>query len=126
MNRGRRAPGRRSIFDDGQAICIYDRAATITTSAVHPVLLPQGALMQRDPELSAILDQAAHNLDSLELLVRTASEDDLSAIAPLRQRLEALQTAYRNETNALTRQVIKRAIDRRTTGRRRRGEVGTA
>jgi len=98
----------------------------INTSAVHAVLLPQGAPMQRDPELSAILDQAAHNLDSLELLVRTASEDDLSAIGPLRQRLEALQTAYRNETNALTRQVIERAIDRRTTNRRRRGKVGTA
>ena len=82
--------------------------------------------MQRDPELSAILDQAAHNLDSLELLVRSASEDDLSAIGPLRKRLEALQTAYRNETNALTRQVIERAIDRRRADRRRRVKVRTA
>ncbi len=82
--------------------------------------------MQRDPELSAILDQAARNLNSLELLVRTASQDDLSAIGPLRHRLEALQTAYRNETNALTRQVIERAIDRRTTDRRGRAKVSTA
>jgi len=115
-----------SIFDDGQTICIYDRTATIATSAVYPVLLPREAPMQRDPELSAILDQAAHNLDSLELLVRSASEDDLSAIGPLRKRLEALQTAYRNETNALTRQVIERAIDRRRADRRRRVKVHTA
>jgi undecaprenyl pyrophosphate synthase len=73
----------------------------------------------RDPELSAILDQAARNLNSLELLVRTSGEDDLSGINPLRQRLEALRTAYRNETNTLTRQVIERAIDRRVTAERR-------
>jgi hypothetical protein len=78
--------------------------------------------MLRDPELSAILDQAAHNLNSLELLVRTSGEDDLSAIAPLRQRLEALQIAYRNETNALTRQVIERAIERRVMTDRRRAK----
>jgi hypothetical protein len=77
--------------------------------------------MLRDPELSAILDQAARNLNSLELLVRKSGEDDLSAISPLRHRLEALQIAYRNETNALTRQVIARAIDRRVTSDRRRG-----
>ena len=76
--------------------------------------------MLRDPELSAILDQAARNLNSLELLVRTSGEDDLSATRPLRQRLEALQIAYRDETNALTRQVIERAIDRRVTIDRRR------
>ena len=77
--------------------------------------------MLRDPELSAILDQAARNLNSLELLVRTSGgDDDLGAISPLRQRLEALRIAYRNETNALTRQVIERAIDRRVTMDRRR------
>jgi hypothetical protein len=76
--------------------------------------------MLRDPELSAILDQAARNLNTLELLVRTTSEqDDLSAIRPLRQRLEQLQIAYRNETDALTRQVIEHAIDRRVTNDRR-------
>jgi hypothetical protein len=76
--------------------------------------------MLLDPELSAILDQAARNLNSLELLVRTAGEDDdLSAIRPLRQRLEALQIAYRNETDALTRQVIEHAIDRRVMNDRR-------
>jgi hypothetical protein len=83
--------------------------------------------MLRDPELSAILDQAARNLNSLELLVRTSGEDDPSAISPLRQRLEALQVAYRNETNALTLQMIERAIDRRiTTDRRRRPKMRTA
>jgi len=76
--------------------------------------------MLRDPELSAILDQAARNLNSLELLVRTSGEDDPSAVSPLRHRLEALQIAYRNETNVLTRQVIARAIDRRVTNDRRR------
>jgi len=77
--------------------------------------------MPRDPELSAILDQAARNLNTLELLVRTASaDDDLSAISPLRRRLEELQTAYRNETDALTRQLIEHAIDRRVTHDRRR------
>lgn len=76
--------------------------------------------MLRDPELSAILDQAARNLNTLELLVRTTSEeDDLSAIRPLRQRLEQLQIAYRNETDALTRQVIEHAIDRRVANDRR-------
>ena len=82
--------------------------------------------MPRDPELSAILDQAARNLNNLELLLRTAG-DDLSPISPLRQRLEALQIAYRNETNVLTRQVLERAIDRRvSTDRRRRAQMRTA
>ena len=76
--------------------------------------------MLRDPELSAILDQAARNLNSLELLLRKSGEDDLSAVSPLRHQLEALQIAYRNETNALTRQVIARAIDRRVTSDSRR------
>jgi len=75
--------------------------------------------MLRDPALSAILDQAARNLNSLEVLVRTSGEDDLSAISPLRQRLEALQVAYMNETNALTRRMIAHAIDRRVTTDRR-------
>lgn len=75
--------------------------------------------MLRDPELSAILDQAARNLNSLELLLRKSGEDDLSAVSPLRHQLETLQIAYRNETNALTRQVIARAIDRRVTSDRR-------
>ena len=83
--------------------------------------------MLRDPELSAILDQAARNLNNLELLLRTSGEDDLSPISPLRQRLEALQSDYRNETNALTRQVLERAIDRRvSTDRRRRAQMRTA
>jgi hypothetical protein len=81
--------------------------------------LTTGGTMLRDPELSAILDQAARNLNSLELLVRTSGEDDLSAITRLRQRLEALQIAYRNETNVLTRQVLEREVDRRVTNDRR-------
>lgn len=83
--------------------------------------------MPRDPELSAILDQAARNLNSLEVLVRASGEENLTGIPPLRERLEALQVAYRNETNVLTRRVIERAIDRRvTTDRRGRTKTRSA
>lgn len=81
--------------------------------------------MLRDPQLLAILDQAARNLNSLELLVRTSGEDDLAAIDPLRHRLEALQRAYRNETDALTRQVLERAVDRRAVTERRGAKMRT-
>jgi hypothetical protein len=129
----RAASRRTSIILLRQADAAMSRQAysggwtVIATSAVRRVPLPREALMMRDPELSAILDQAARNLNNLELLVRTSGEDDLSAISPLRQRLEALQIAYRNETNVLTRQVLERAIERRvTTDRRRRAKMRTA
>ena len=75
--------------------------------------------MLSDPELSALLAQAGRNLDSLEFLVRSAGADP-SAIELLRQRLENLKGAYTTETNALTQQVLRRAVDRRLRGDRRR------
>jgi hypothetical protein len=63
-------------------------------------------------EISALLEQAARNLDTLELLARSASEEDPIAIKLLRQRLHDLKIAYTSETDALTYQVLKRAIER--------------
>jgi hypothetical protein len=76
--------------------------------------------MLRDPELSALLDQAARNLDTLERLARTCDEDDLTAITHLKERLEELKVAYKTETDALTHEVLKIAIERRITTDRRR------
>lgn len=82
--------------------------------------------MLSDPELTALLDQAARNLDTLELLARSAGENDLSAIDRLRARLDALKLAYTRETHALTRQVLWREVERRVTGERRnRAEMHT-
>ena len=92
--------------------------------------------MLSDPELSALLDQAARNLDTLELLARGlaataddcergpgdrggSGEDDLSDVDRLRARLQLLKAAYTRETNALTRQVLQREVDRRVTSDRR-------
>jgi hypothetical protein len=79
--------------------------------------------MLSDPELSALLDQAGRNLDTLELLARNAQAPykDPTAIGALRQRVKDLKLAYARETDALTHQVLKRAIERRT-GDRRRGD----
>ena len=76
--------------------------------------------MLRDPELSALLDQAARNLDSLERLARTRDEDDITAITRLKERLEELKVAYKTETDTLTQQVLKSAVERRITAERRR------
>jgi hypothetical protein len=76
--------------------------------------------MLSDLEISALLEQAARNLDTLELLAREASEQDPSAIEVLRQRLHDLKRAYTKETDALTRQVLQRAVERRLVGERRR------
>jgi hypothetical protein len=76
--------------------------------------------MLNDPELSALIEQAARNLETLELLVRSAGEENSTATDVLRQRLHDLKLAYTSETDALTRQVLKRAVDRRATGERRR------
>lgn len=73
--------------------------------------------MLQDPEFSALLDQAARNLDSLELLARSAGQD-ARAVERLRERLGALQRAYRLETNAITQQVLRRAVERRVKDRR--------
>ena len=76
-----------------------------------------------DPELAALLDQAARNLDTLELLAYSAGEEDLGALHDLRDRLAALKAAYTQEANALTREVIKREVERRVTSDRRRSEL---
>jgi hypothetical protein len=77
--------------------------------------------MLRDPQLSALLEQAAHNLETLALLLRAASEEAPSAINGLRQQIHDLKLAYTAETDALTREVLKRAVERRVVGERRRG-----
>jgi hypothetical protein len=83
--------------------------------------------MLSDPELSELLDQAARNLDTLEQLARGADTDDLAAVARFRERLASLKRAYARETDALTRQVLQRAVERRVTQDRRRGvEMQTA
>ena len=80
--------------------------------------------MLRDPELSALLDQAGRNLETLEQLARASDEDDLGAITRLKERLEELKVAYKIETDALTQQVLKIAVERRvTTDRRGRFET---
>ena len=76
--------------------------------------------MLRDPELLALIEQASRNLDTLEVLVRGARENDEGALKALRQRLHNLKLAYARETNALTREVLARAVERRS-GERRRG-----
>jgi hypothetical protein len=79
--------------------------------------------MLRDHELAALLDQAVRNLDTLELLVYSAGEEDLGTLHDLRERLAALKEAYTRETNALTREVIKREVERRVGADRRRPEL---
>jgi hypothetical protein len=75
-----------------------------------------------DSEISALVDQAARNLETLEALARQAGDlQDRARVQELRQRLESLRRAYVRETDALTQEVIARAIERRTT-RDRRGE----
>ena len=79
--------------------------------------------MLRDPELVALLDQATRNVETLELLAYRAGEDDPGALHDLRERLAALKEAYTRETNALTRQVLQREVERRITSDRRRSEL---
>jgi hypothetical protein len=78
--------------------------------------------MLRDPELAALLDQARRNMDTLQLLARHAQEqeDDLTDLQELRDRIAALKAAYTHETDALTRQVLRREVERRVTRDRRR------
>jgi len=75
--------------------------------------------MLPDPELLALIQQAARNLDTLELLMRGARKSDEGAIKALRQQLHNLKLAYARETNALTREVLARAVERRAGERRR-------
>jgi uncharacterized small protein (DUF1192 family) len=79
--------------------------------------------MLRDPELAALLDQAARNMQTLELLAHSSHEDDVSSVCELRERLAALKAAYTRETDALTRAVLKREVERRVTVDRRQNEL---
>ena len=81
--------------------------------------------MLRDPELAMLLDQAARNLETLELLAHSAEEADVSSLWELRERLSALKEAYTRETNALTREVLKREVERRVNVDRRRPVLQT-
>ena len=81
--------------------------------------------MLRDPELAMLLDQAARNLETLELLAHSAEEGDVSSLWALRERLSALKEAYTRETNALTREVLKREVERRVNVDRRRPVLQT-
>jgi hypothetical protein len=73
--------------------------------------------MVNDPELAALIEQAARNLETLEVLVGIEST---VAVEELQQRLQRLREAYTRETDALTRQVLRRAIDRRRGAERRK------
>lgn len=73
-----------------------------------------------DPELAELFDQAARNLNTLELLARSARAEDPVAFASLQSRLQELRQAYTREADALTRQVLKRAVERRVNRDRRR------
>jgi hypothetical protein len=77
-----------------------------------------------DLELELLIEQAERNLRTLELLVgrdgRPGTLDDLQ------ERVQQLKSAYLQETNALTRQALKRAVERRAGGDRRQPRpVGT-
>ena len=79
--------------------------------------------MLRDPELASLLDQAARNLETLELLAHSSQEDDVSSLWELRERLAALKASYTRETDALTREVLKREVERRVMVDRRRPQL---
>lgn len=68
------------------------------------------AMMVKDPELAEVLEQAARNLKTLELLVGLGQH---STLEEMRARINRLREAYTRETNSLTRQVLRRAIERR-------------
>jgi hypothetical protein len=72
-----------------------------------------------DPEFSALVAQAARNLDTLEMLARSSSNDDHLKVLELRERLRELHLAYIRETDALTQHVLMRAVERRATPDRR-------
>jgi hypothetical protein len=75
--------------------------------------------MLRDPELAGLLEQAERNLETLQLLIYSAGEADAAPLEALRERLADLKAAYTRETNALTRAVLTREIERRAGSDRR-------
>jgi hypothetical protein len=74
--------------------------------------------MLSDPELAALLNQAARNLHTLELLARSAGKGAIAKVGQLRRQLSALKIAYTEETHALTREVLQREVERREVDRR--------
>jgi hypothetical protein len=70
-------------------------------------------------DLTALIQQAARNLDSLERLLE-ASGASATPLDDLRARLVRLKHAYTRETNEFTRRVLEAAIERRSGVDRRR------
>jgi hypothetical protein len=60
-----------------------------------------------DPEIAALIEQAARNLHTLELLALRESDEGPMPVPVLRQRLHDLKLAYIRETDALTRRMLK-------------------
>ena len=80
--------------------------------------------MAKDPEVAALIEQAARNLSTLELL---GGLEFKRTLEELQLRLQRLREAYTRETDSLTQQVLRRAIERRRGGdRRRRATVEAA
>jgi hypothetical protein len=74
--------------------------------------------MAPDLALASLIEQAERNLKTLRLLVTNVElEPDLDR---LQQQFEELRRAYLKETDSLTRQVLKRAVERRRGAERRK------
>lgn len=65
-----------------------------------------------DPEIAALIEQAARNLRTLELLALRVNDEGPRAIPVLRQRIHELKLAYIRETDALTRRMLRSADKR--------------
>jgi hypothetical protein len=65
-----------------------------------------------DPEIAALIEQAARNLHTLELIALRERAENPMPIPVLWQRLHNLKLAYVRETDALTRRVLKGACQR--------------
>lgn len=74
--------------------------------------------MASDLALASLIEQAARNLKTLRLLVTNMElQPDVDR---LQQQFEELRRAYLKETDSLTRQVLKRAVERRKGAERRK------
>lgn len=74
--------------------------------------------MASDLALASLIEQAARNLKTLRLLV--TSMELQPDVDRLQQQFEELRRAYLKETDSLTRQVLKRAVERRKGAERRK------
>lgn len=79
-----------------------------------------------DPELSALVDQAARNLETLEMLTRASGAEEHARVLELQRCLHELHRAYIRETDALTQHVLLRAMERRSVPDRRAAERAEA